>query len=251
MDKDRRIQERFEPPERLDVYDRATGAPVGELANLSVTGAMLVTDGPTPVGTMLRCRVGLPRAIMGRHELLFDAECRWSRKNVAAGRWESGFRLTVTGIDADLISFVTLSFKLRDWGEIEAPEVETVDMANRRAATRYEFDQALPVFERDSYRQVGLVADLSADGMRLISSRPCDKNQILHCKVKLFKTIFRQDYLVLDARCMWSRKEAGGDEYESGFLFVNLSPTDAATISHLLIHYGEPQPTTQRIKIVR
>jgi hypothetical protein len=159
--------------------------------------------------------------------------------------------LTVTGVDADLISYLVLSFKLRDCGEGEFPDVKVVDIASRRRTPRYDLEQPLPVFEQGSYRQLGELLDLSIEGLRMITNREVNKDDIICCRVKLPRTIFQQEYLSLDARCMWCRRGPDDGRYESGHRINRISTRDAAIVLHLLIHYAKKQSTTQKIKVVR
>lgn len=247
---DRRKHERCSPEIYLTVHDCLTKQPMGKLVNLSPEGAMLVTSRPIRASTSFRCRVELPHRIMGHNDVFFNAECRWCRKNVKADRWESGYRLNVTGIDAELVQYLILGFKLCDWGEADLPDAKTRDMENRRRSDRHELCDPLPVFELRSYRQIGKLADLSMAGFRIITQKPIGKDDMLQCRVKLPKKIFQQDYLTLGARCMWCRKRTSDAHYESGHKIVNISEDDASVILHVLIHFAKAQQTKRRVQVV-
>jgi hypothetical protein len=248
--KERRIQERVASTRYLTVYDRTNGKAIGGLANLSEEGAMFVTPGPIRAGTVIECRFDLPYEIMGQTEIVFDAECRWSRKNVKESRWETGFKLAVTGINRSLVSCLMLSLKLEDWGDREIRDVPTEDMANRRESVRFELDKRMEVFELRSYRKMGELADLSIQGLRLVTDHPIAKGEIVGCRVRLFKRIFQQDFIYFEARCMWNRKRKDG-KCESGYRFVNIGHQDVAIILHLIIHHGEEQNTQKIVQILK
>ncbi|MEW5794798.1 MAG: PilZ domain-containing protein [Candidatus Zixiibacteriota bacterium] len=250
MSGERRKNERHSSRKYLKVHDHSTRELLGRLVNLSSDGAMLITPGPVKVSGTRRCAVQLVDQIMGRDEIIFDAECRWCRKNVKEDRWESGYRLTVTGIDAVLISYLILGLKLRFWGEEDLPDAKTVEKRNRRKSDRYELDRPLPVFERNSYRQIGELADFSLSGIRIITPKPVDKDTVLHCRVKLPEQVFQREYLVLDVRCMWCRQGESGLGYESGYSIVNISRQDASIILHLLVHKGKKQLDRPRMQVV-
>jgi len=248
--KERRKHQRQKPKKYPTVYNFYTGKPIGLLANLSSAGGMIITPGPIKTSTTFRCRVELAGKVLGRNEIVFDAECRWCRKNVKAGRWESGYRLKMTGIDAELVSYLTHSLEMDDIGDRNFGEVATIDLENRRKSTRYDIDTFLPVYEQHSYRQIGRLADLSTRGVRLITQKPVEKNDLLHCRIVLPTKVFQQEYLIFNARCMWCRRSKDGASYESGYEIENVSEQDASIILHLLIHFTKIQQTKKRIQVV-
>ena len=234
----------------MTVYDRLTKKPIGELANLSAKGAMFITPGPIKESTFFQCQVELTSAIMGRDDIVFDVECLWCRKNIKADRWESGYRLEVTGVDAEMVPYLTLGFDLDDHDYDRLPDVRTVEMQNRRDSVRHEFDENFPIFEQDSYRQIGELADLSTRGMRIYTKEPVKKNELLRCRVKLPREVFQQEYLFLDVKCMWSSKGKGVAQHESGHRIVNISERDDAILIHLLFHYARTQPAKRSVRVV-
>lgn len=249
---ERRKQQRYRPAKYLTVYDFSTGKPLGKLVNMSSEGAMLVTPGPVKESSLLRCCLKLPLQLRGRGEVIFDAECRWCRKNVNADRWESGHQLTMADEDAELVPYLLIGFEVGDWGEkCPVPEVRTIDLANRRDSTRYQFGCTLPVFEKDSYRQIGELADLSTQGVRIISSRPINKGDQLRCRIKLHRKVFQEDFLVFESECRWHRKIEGHLQYESGHRIVTISPRDAAIIMNLIFHDGKVRPTQRKARVVK
>lgn len=251
MDLNKRSHERHASDVRMYVYDAKTDLMIGKLANLSAAGAMIVTPEPIKSGTTFSCRMDLPKDILGHSSINFIAECRWSRKNIERDRWESGYRLTLTGIDLEMVDYLIIGFKLCGWADPELSAIQTVDLENRRRAVRYDFDQPLSVFEKCSYRQIGLLADLSVEGMRLLTQKPIEKDQLIECRIRLPKPIFRQEYLEMDAVCMWCRKGTRTAQHESGFRLVSVSRDNAAIILHLIIHYAHPQSTKARVQVIR
>lgn len=247
---ERRQDPRYQSPETLTVVDRDTRQPVGTLVNLSNDGAMFVCDSPTKPGATLYCRLDLTRPIMGHSEVVFDAECRWCRKNIARNRWESGYRLSASNENAYLMSFLVLSYKLSESDETAIPDVRTVELTNRRRSVRFEFETPLPVFEEQDYRQIGTLADVSVDGFRIISAATVNRSDIVKYRVQLPKKIFEQEFLILTAQCRWCRKMKNGKQFESGYLFQQVAKQDAAVILHLIMHYARPQQCEKQILVV-
>ena len=215
-----RKSKRFTAETDIAVYDCSTNQSLGKLVNLSIDGAMLVSEKSVKPAASFPCRMELEQQILGRTEIYFDAECRWCRKNIALGRWESGYRLSASGIDAYLISYLMLKFELYGQGKERMPEVRTVEMANRRKSVRFEFETPLPVFEFRNYRQLGTVIDLSIGGIGIITDQPMKKEDVLQCRIRLPHTVFNQEFLVLQLKCMWCRKEKYTLRYKSGHAFV-------------------------------
>jgi hypothetical protein len=248
---DRRRQDRYKLEEYLNVFDRDSGRQIGSLANLSASGAMFITNEPIPTLSVLHCRVELRNQILGKHEINIDAKCRWCRKNVTRGWWESGYELSCSGVDKELVFFLSLSFAVGKWDVPRNAEVKTVPVADLRIAARYDVEEPYPVFERNSYREIGKLADLSVQGARLFTHRPIPKGQMLDCKVKLPRRIFQRDYLMFEAECMWSRTDDSTGEHESGYRFRKLSEHDSVIILYLIIHCLKEQATVERIRVVR
>jgi len=248
--KECRKEDRVGPYEFLAVFDYLTNKPIGELVNLSNGGAMMITPGPIKSATLLMCRLKLAGQKMGCYEIIFKAECRWCRKNISTGMWESGYKLNVTGKNKEILSYLILSLKLGYWGNKNVTDVKTVEMDNRRKSNRYELNKPLPVFEHHNYRQLGELADLSTQGALLITKEPISVDDLLCYRVLLAKKVFKQDYMIFEAKCMWSRKGKDGDYYESGHKIVNISEKDAVISLHLMTNCSKKQQTKKRILIV-
>jgi c-di-GMP-binding flagellar brake protein YcgR len=98
------------------VYERETERIVGRLVNLTIAGAMIISEDPVEVPTTVKCKLRLPESVEGRQEVLFDAESRWCKKNNHTDWYETGYKfVNVSDIDIRLITLVT-----RDWLAKEA-----------------------------------------------------------------------------------------------------------------------------------
>jgi c-di-GMP-binding flagellar brake protein YcgR len=93
------------------VYERETERIVGRLVNLTIAGAMIISEDPVEVPTVIKCRIKMPQPVEGRHEIVFDAESRWCKKNNHTDWYETGYKFTnVSDADTKLITMVT-----REW----------------------------------------------------------------------------------------------------------------------------------------
>ncbi len=248
---DRRGHVRQDADSYMIVRERETERHIGELANLSPRGAMFITSDKVRQGATLKCFIRLAKPILDRKEIEFDAECRWSRRNVRRDRWESGYQLYVAGINEELLSYLSLSFALDHWKNPDSEFADTITLENRRRATRYEAKIDISVFEKRRYREIGKLLDLSHDGARLRTSEPITPGSIVPCKLQLPKTIFQRDFIFFDAECVWCRQVGDPDTYESGYRLQNIAEHDAVIILHLMIHYLEEKSTEKRIQVVK
>ncbi len=247
---EQRRHKRHKTEDYLMVFDQKSDKHIGGLANLSSEGAMFVTQEPVQRLTAFRCRVELTRPIMDYSEVIFDAECRWCRKNIKTGWWESGYALkNVSKQNEELLSYLVLRFRLGEWEIPGGGEVRTVAMKNRRNHPRFVAKDFLPVRDQRTSRHIGGLANLTMEGAMLTTLGPVDKGIILHCRAELPKKIFQRDYLVFDAECMWCTKNDVKGWYESGYRLKNLSERDAVIIMHLIIHFLEEQQTEERIRV--
>jgi len=249
---ERRKRKRSHTSDYLMVFDRDTGAHIGGLANLSEHGVMLVTLEPISVGTDIRCRVELSQPIMDHNEVAFDAECRWCRKNIKRGRWESGYVLkNLSQANKELLSYLILRFLLGEWETPGPIEMDGLKREERRMVQRYVAREHLPVREQRSSRHIGGLANLSMGGAMLTTLEPIDKGTVLKCRVELPKMIFGRDYLLFEAECVWCKKNDAKGWYESGYKLKNVSELDSVIIMHLMIHYLEAQPNDERVSIAQ
>lgn len=246
---ERRKDTRHEAEAYLKIFDAETGELIGELANLSSNGAMLITSDKVKVRTYYKCRLELTSPILDRHEVHFSAQCRWCRKNIKKGRWESGYATSVPESNKELISYLIMSFELGKW-EVPGPiDLDSISIENRRKSTRFEVKDHYPVYEQNSYRQIGTLADLSTAGTSLITAEPIEKGAVLKCRVKLPKEIFRREYLMIEAECRWCRKNDDTGGYRSGYSLQNVSEHDSVIILYLIIHFLEAQPSVDKINV--
>lgn len=247
---EKRANVRYNLHSCIVVLDRKTNKKIGNLANLSKQGAMFLTAESVKVSSNFSCKIELEKPIMDYNEIWFDATCSWCRKNIKNNLWESGYQLKVSGIDIELLSYVSLSYVL---DSLESPGIEepkTVQLANRRINTRYEPKSVFPVFAKQNSIQVGEIVDISQGGIMMTTEISHKKGSIVAYRAKLPKRIFKKDYLIFKAECRWSRKDGHSGKYNIGLKFINLSQQDSVIILHLIIHYLNECSSTKRLKVI-
>lgn len=246
----RRKHSRYIPDKHLKIFDNNSSEYIGLLANFSTDGIMIVSREKIKASSVLKCRVELLQPIMNYNDIIFEAHQRWSRKNIDKGWWESGYNIETTGINKELLSYLSIVFVAENLKISGIKDVSTTPAENLRKTTRYEAKDRYPVYQKFSYHEIGKLADLSIVGSSFITQEHIKKGTLLNCKVKLPKTIFQQDYLFFDAKCMWCKKYGDAGSYKSGYKLHNVSDKDKVLILYLILHYLEEKKTDQRFCIV-
>lgn len=247
---ERRKQTRHVPEKHLKVFNNESNEYIGLFANFSTYGIMLVTQEKIKSSSILNCRVELLQTILDYNEIIFEAHCCWSRKNVNKKWWESGYKIKATGINKELLEYLSMAFVVGKWRIPGITEAKTTPAENLRKTVRYEVKDRYPVYQKYSYHEIGELENLSIEGSALITRKPVKKGTLLNCKVRLPKTIFQRDYLIFDAECKWCKKDEGSEKYKSGYRLHNVSEHDRVIILYLILHYLEEQKTEQRTLVV-
>lgn len=98
------------------VCDADSDQPLGLLVNLTTHGAKMVAREPIEVPNKVRCRMALPREILGRDQVRFDVEIKWCQWSERIGMFEAGCEFT--SMAAEDMKVVTALVK--DWPISEA-----------------------------------------------------------------------------------------------------------------------------------
>ena len=112
---------------------------------------------------------------------------------------------------------------------------EKLAMTDRRRLTRYEVAEYYAVVERGSSRPVGRLANLSIEGVMLVTEQEIKKRSVLKLTLNLSDPVLGHDSIDFDAECCWCRKGKGVDWFESGYKFRNIPLEDQTTIMCLVM----------------
>jgi len=88
---ERRRHARRQAKEFLVVCDHQTGVFIGQVADMTANGAMLLSDKPTPPDTTVHCQMTLPDKTHGDDQINFEAESRWCRFDDETGMYQTGY----------------------------------------------------------------------------------------------------------------------------------------------------------------
>jgi len=98
--------------------------------------------------------------------------------------------------------------------------------------------QFFTVFDRINDQPVGHVVDISAGGMMMINKEPIKAGKILRLRVELPEVVKTSGRLMVEARCVWCKKEENPDCHYTGFEFMSISPEQVAIIEKLISQYA-------------
>jgi len=88
---ERRRQSRWQTRELLIACDRQTGACIGQIGDITESGAMLLSKRSVQPNTTIRCIVALSGRGHGDDQFNFTAESRWCRLDEESGLYQTGY----------------------------------------------------------------------------------------------------------------------------------------------------------------
>jgi hypothetical protein len=98
------------------VFDRSSGRLMGNLADITTQGAMIISEDPIEIGVTYRLRLDLPDGFnFDREHLDFEARSLWWQPDVDTRFFTTGFQLLGLGpSDAQIIDQINTAYGLRD-----------------------------------------------------------------------------------------------------------------------------------------
>jgi hypothetical protein len=112
------------------------------------------------------------------------------------------------------------------------------NLSNKRLQPRWALLYYLPVIDRLTGVEAGRLADISSQGMKLLSETFIWPGIDFQFRVVLPTEMFEADSLELDACSAWSKQQAHSKYFDTGFRLVNLSQTSQLIIQQLIANYG-------------
>lgn len=113
---DRRKHERQHLAFFTRIYDRETGQMLGNLANLTNDGIMLIADEPVEINRLYKIHMELDEAILKKDHLNFEARCLWCGPDPLSDLfYNAGFQFSqIDAPDLEIIRQITHQYRLRD-----------------------------------------------------------------------------------------------------------------------------------------
>ena len=91
------------------VYDRQNGQTIGNLADISVEGAMIISNRAIDAGKVHLLRLDLPEEVFKIDHIDLDAQSIWCRPDIDPALYNVGFQLI--NMDPDRTSMIELLIK--------------------------------------------------------------------------------------------------------------------------------------------
>jgi len=101
----------------------------------------------------------------------------------------------------------------------------------RRRPTHYS-----AVYDRDTQKILGRLANLSTEGFMLISETPIPGDQQFHCRIVLPEDMKAGTSVSFDARSLWSREGTAPRTFSNGLHFTNITLRDLELLEQLTRH---------------
>ncbi len=99
----------------LRVYDAATDRPIGNIADISTDGIMIVSESSIHPDIDFMLKMIMPKELEGTKELMFQARSLWSKKDVNPDFYANGFKIhDINTSDVQLIEYLIDEFGFRD-----------------------------------------------------------------------------------------------------------------------------------------
>lgn len=99
----------------LRIFDSNTNELIGHLIDIHPEGMMLITEDPIKTKAIFHLRMVLPKGIIKREQLKFDAKFKWCKKDVNPDFYDIGFQLlNVPAKKIEIIESLIEDFGFRD-----------------------------------------------------------------------------------------------------------------------------------------
>jgi hypothetical protein len=126
----------------LVVYDVRTNQPIGRVENMTIEGVKLITEEPVEVQRVLYCKMELPKKILGRRQVTFDAECRWCKRNAETELYDTGYKLrNISASDKEVISQLVRQWMIRQSKSQNATNVPQEQKKNNFLSRIFQFGE--------------------------------------------------------------------------------------------------------------
>jgi hypothetical protein len=97
------------------VFDRKNGKMLGYLADLTIEGAMIISEETIQTDETYRLRIDLPEDIYGKAYLYLEARAVWSKPDVNPNFYMTGFQLeSIAPEDKETIQQIILDYGFHD-----------------------------------------------------------------------------------------------------------------------------------------
>jgi hypothetical protein len=111
-------------------------------------------------------------------------------------------------------------------------------MEDRRKLRRKYLAFFTRVFDRNSGQLLGHLADLTAEGMMIISEKPLRTEELYSLEMDLSGAFFEKERLTFQAESIWCKPDIDPSFYNTGFRLLKMSAEDITIIERIIKEYG-------------
>ena len=117
-------------------------------------------------------------------------------------------------------------------------------MHERRKINRRFLSYFIRVFDSDTRQQIGNLADITPQGILLISLHPIPKGQVIRLRLEVTPEVSDKPFLEFSAQSKWCQPDIDPKLFNVGFKLLQLTPEDTAIIKQINDTFGfrENQP---------
>ena len=111
-------------------------------------------------------------------------------------------------------------------------------MDQKRKIKRRHLIYYLRVHDKLNGELMGHLADISVDGMMIMSEKPFPAEKSFQCEMTLPEEVTGNRKMFFRARSLWSKKDVNPDFYDTGFKIEKIEEEDVALIKVLIDQFG-------------
>lgn len=104
----------------------------------------------------------------------------------------------------------------------------------KRSVSRKHLVSYLRIYDNSTGQVIGHLADLSTQGLMLISGESVSPDRVYRLRIRLSSGSYERNELIFSATCCWSKKEDESDFFTSGFRIDHISQALKERIQSLL-----------------
>lgn len=120
-------------------------------------------------------------------------------------------------------------------------------MSETRKHPRYETEDLLMIFNRETDEHIGGLANLTPEGAMFITREPIELQVVLKCRVELSRMILDCDEFVFDAECVWCKKDETRGWWESGYKLTNVSDLNQDVLTYVMLQLMSVQKVAPNV----
>lgn len=107
-------------------------------------------------------------------------------------------------------------------------------MPEKRIYKRRNLICYLKVVDRDSGTLIGHLVDITPEGIMIMSETPIEAEKNYYFRVLIERSPKDKEYIDVEGKSKWCRKEEGANFFDSGFELRGISPENRAKIESVI-----------------